>query len=68
MADSGNRRSSSRVNLMEINQLIDAAKSGDARALGRLCSIIERGGATSRILTAKLYPFGGKGWTTGITR
>ncbi len=52
---------------MEINQLIDAASGGDARALGKLCSIIERGDATSRILAAELYPSGGKGWTTGIT-
>lgn len=52
---------------MEINRLIDAASSGDARALGKLCSLIERGDATSRIVAAKLYPFGGKGWTTGIT-
>lgn len=52
---------------MEIDRLIDGATRGDARALGRLCSIIEGGGATSRILAAKLYPFGGKGWTTGIT-
>ncbi len=52
---------------MEINRLIDAASDGDARALGKLCSIIESGDATSRILAAKLYPFGGKGWTTGVT-
>lgn len=52
---------------MEINRLIDAASSGDARALGKLCSIIERNDATARIISAKLYPFGGNGWTTGIT-
>lgn len=52
---------------MELNRLIDAASQGDMRALGRLCSIVEDGGATSRIVSAKLYPFGGKAWTTGVT-
>lgn len=52
---------------MEINRLIDAASGGDARALGKLCSIIERGDAPSRALAATLYPSGGKAWTTGIT-
>ncbi|GMQ93627.1 MAG: methylmalonyl Co-A mutase-associated GTPase MeaB [Acidimicrobiia bacterium] len=52
---------------MEVNRLIDAASSGDTRALGKLCSIIERSDATARIISAKLYPFGGSGWTTGIT-
>lgn len=52
---------------MEINVLIDAASSGDARALGKLCSLVERGGAQARIVVAKLYPFGGRAWTTGVT-
>lgn len=55
------------VSVMELNRLIDAASSDDPRALGRLCSVIEQGDATARILAAKLYPFGGKAWTTGIT-
>jgi LAO/AO transport system kinase len=52
---------------MEINRLIDAASEGDARALGRLCSVVEQGDALARIAAAKLYPLGGKAWTTGIT-
>ena len=52
---------------MEINRLIDAASTGDARALGRLCSVVEEDGALARIVTAKLYPLGGNAWTTGIT-
>jgi LAO/AO transport system kinase len=52
---------------MEVNRLIDAASAGDPRALGQLCSILERGDARSRIVSGKLYPFGGKAWTTGIT-
>jgi LAO/AO transport system kinase len=55
------------VSVMELTRLIDAASSGDPRALGRLCSVIEQGDASARILAAKLYPFGGKAWTTGIT-
>jgi LAO/AO transport system kinase len=52
---------------MEINRLIDAASTGDARALGRLCSVVEEDDALARIVTAKLYPLGGNAWTTGIT-
>jgi LAO/AO transport system kinase len=52
---------------MEINRLIDAAAEGDARALGRLCSVVEKGDALARIAAAKLYPLGGRAWTTGIT-
>jgi LAO/AO transport system kinase len=52
---------------MEINRLIDAASTGDARALGRLCSVVEDGDALARIAVAKLYPLGGNAWTTGIT-
>lgn len=52
---------------MEINVLIDAASSGDARALGKLCSLVEDGDAQGRLLAAKLYPFGGTAWTTGVT-
>jgi LAO/AO transport system kinase len=55
------------VSVMELNRLIDAASSGDPRALGRLCSVVEQGDASARILAAKLYPFGGKAWTTGVT-
>lgn len=55
------------VSVMEINQLIDAASTGDARALGRLCTVVEEGDTSARILVAKLYAFGGKAWTTGIT-
>jgi LAO/AO transport system kinase len=58
---------SSIVTFVELNRLIDAASEGDARALGRLCSIVEQGDASARILAAKLYPFGGKAWTTGVT-
>ena len=52
---------------MEIDRLIDAASVADARALGRLCSVVEAGGAPARSVLVKLYPLGGKAWTTGIT-
>lgn len=55
------------VFVMELNRLIDEASTGDPRALGRLCSVVEQGDASARILAGKLYPFGGKAWTTGIT-
>jgi len=52
---------------METAELIRAASSGDARALGRLCSLIERGGPAARAVMAELYPVGGQGWTTAVT-
>lgn len=52
---------------VELDQLIESASNGDARALGRLCSIIERGDATARTVSARLFPSGGHAWTTGIT-
>ncbi len=52
---------------METSRLIDAASAGDARALGRLCSVVEEGGASALSVSGKLYPLGGKAWTTGIT-
>lgn len=66
-ADTRRPRCAGKVACVEINVLIEAATRGDARALGRLCSVVERGDAQARILTAKLYAFGGKAWTTGIT-
>lgn len=47
--------------------LIDAASEGDLRALGRLCSVVERGDRASLNVSAQLYPSGGSAWTTGIT-
>jgi LAO/AO transport system kinase len=52
---------------MEIDKLIDAASAGDARALGRLCTVVERGDALARTVAEQLYPLGGNAWTTGIT-
>ena len=52
---------------MEIGRLIDAARSGDARSLGRLCSVVEEGGVSARSVSVELYPLGGRAWTTGIT-
>jgi LAO/AO transport system kinase len=52
---------------MELDRLIDAASEGDLRALGRLCSVVERGDRASLIVSAQLYPSGGSAWTTGIT-
>jgi LAO/AO transport system kinase len=52
---------------MEINRLIDAASAGELRALGQLCSVVEQDDALAREVSAKLYPLGGKAWTTGIT-
>jgi len=52
---------------MELDLLIDAASAGDLRALGRLCSVVERGDRASLNVSAQLYPSGGSAWTTGIT-
>ncbi len=52
---------------MDIDQLIAAASEGDLRALGRLCSVVERGDEASLMVLARLYPSGGRAWTTGIT-
>lgn len=55
------------VSFMDVTRLINAATAGDPRALGQLCTVIERRDATSLSVLAQLYPIGGRAWTTGIT-
>jgi LAO/AO transport system kinase len=47
--------------------LLDAARGGDRRALGRLITEVEDGTATGLAVLAELYPHGAGTWTTGIT-
>jgi len=52
---------------VELDRLIESASDGNARAIGQLCSVVERGDAAAFAVSAKLYPLGGNAWTTGIT-
>ena len=47
--------------------LLDAARSGDRAALGRLLSLVERGGADARATARLTHPLGGATYTVGIT-
>jgi LAO/AO transport system kinase len=47
--------------------LLAAARSGDRAALGRLLSLVERGGPDARAVARLTHPFGGATYTVGIT-
>jgi len=46
---------------------VEAARSGDRRALAKLLSLVERGGAPAHEVGRRVYPFGGRAYTVGIT-
>ena len=48
-------------------ELVDAACNGNRRALARLLSIVERGGAESRKVGRLVFPRAGSAYTLGIT-
>ena len=52
---------------MDTTQLLEAARSGDTRAIGRTLSNIENRTVDGRTALADLFRSGGCGWTTGIT-
>ncbi|HJR26005.1 MAG TPA: methylmalonyl Co-A mutase-associated GTPase MeaB [Acidimicrobiales bacterium] len=47
--------------------LLAAARSGDRAALGRLLSLVERGGPEARTVARVTHPLGGAAYTVGIT-
>jgi LAO/AO transport system kinase len=47
--------------------LLAAARSGDRAALGRLLSLVERGGDEARAIAALTYGQGGDAYTVGLT-
>ncbi len=47
--------------------LIDQARRGDRRALGRLISLVENRRSGEEQVLATLYPDAGRAWTTGLT-
>jgi LAO/AO transport system kinase len=51
----------------DIAALLDAARAGDRRALARLLSLVEQGGADAREVGRRTHPLGGSAYTVGIT-
>lgn len=47
--------------------LIPKAQAGDRRSLARLITMVENGGDRADDILARLFPAGGKAWTTGLT-
>lgn len=52
---------------MDITQLLEAARRGDSRAIGRTLTNIENLTPTGRRALSDLFRAGGEGWSTGIT-
>ncbi len=51
----------------EPGELIDAARRGDHGALGRLVSLVERGGEAAREVGRLTFPLGGTAHSVGVT-
>ncbi|MFN0091860.1 MAG: methylmalonyl Co-A mutase-associated GTPase MeaB [Acidimicrobiales bacterium] len=49
------------------SSLLAAARAGERRALARLLSLVEQGGAPAREVGRLAYPLGGAAYTVGIT-
>jgi LAO/AO transport system kinase len=47
--------------------LLDAARAGDRRALARLLSVVEQGGAPARTASRLAHRLGGSAYTVGLT-
>lgn len=47
--------------------MVEAARSGDRRALAKLLSLVERGGPPAHEVGRRVYPLGGRAYTVGIT-
>lgn len=47
--------------------LLDAARGGNQAAMGRLITLIERGGAPGRAVSRASFPGSGAGYTVGLT-
>ncbi len=51
----------------EVATLVDQALAGDRRAIGKVLSLVEQGGADARAVIAALHPRTGRAWSIGIT-
>lgn len=47
--------------------LLERMRAGDRRALARLISVVEHGGADAWRVLQQIYPYAGNAWTVGIT-
>ncbi|MBM3660918.1 MAG: methylmalonyl Co-A mutase-associated GTPase MeaB, partial [Actinobacteria bacterium] len=52
---------------MDPEDLVRAARTGDRRAVAKLISLVETGGAAADAASAALYPATGRAYTIGIT-
>jgi LAO/AO transport system kinase len=52
---------------IDADALLDAARGGDRRALARLISVVERGGADAHDVGRAAHPRGGQAYTIGLT-
>jgi LAO/AO transport system kinase len=50
-----------------VERLMDAAAVGDARAAGRLISLVEVGGELERAVSRAVFPGTGRAWVVGVT-
>jgi LAO/AO transport system kinase len=50
-----------------VEELVDAARSGDARAVARLISLVENGSTALREVMAALMPYAGSAQVVGLT-
>jgi LAO/AO transport system kinase len=55
------------VSSADPSDLVDAARAGDRRALARVLSAVERGGAAARAVAERVHPLGGRAHTVGVT-
>ena len=52
---------------LDVNELVDRARSGDARAVGRLISLVENASPLLRDVMAALMPYAGHARVIGLT-
>jgi LAO/AO transport system kinase len=50
-----------------VHVLVEEAAGGDARAVARLISLVEAGGAPERAVSRVTFPRGGRAWVVGVT-
>ena len=51
----------------DLSDQLEAARAGDRRALARLLSVVERGGARAHELGRRTHELAGRGYTIGLT-
>ena len=55
------------VRSLDVNELVERARSGDARAVGRLISLVENASPLLRDVMAALMPYAGRARVIGLT-